>query len=168
MDKIYSQQKWKAKVSTKLEKARPDQIWPLFGDFFGLHKWFPGLPTCYGVHGVNGDPGCIRRCSGFGLKRPQEINGDDSTLSWSEEKLVSIDHDRMSLTYEMVDSNIGFNCYVSTVEVVPAAEGAAAAVEWWISLDPVAGWKLEDLVEMYQVGMQLMVGKMEDAVLRVV
>lgn len=71
----------------------------------------------------------------------------------------------MSLTYQILDSNIGFNSYVSTLKVVPAAEGAAAAVEWWITLDPVAGWDLEHLVIRYQVGLHLMVKKMEDAVL---
>ncbi|KAK4419930.1 hypothetical protein Salat_2405900 [Sesamum alatum] len=159
MDQNLSQQKWEAKVSTRLEKARPDQIWPFFEDFFGLHKWFPNLTTCHGIHGANGEPGCIRYCSGFGLKNTNESS---SSLSWSKERLVALDRVQMTLTYEMVDCNIGFRSYVSTIKLVPRDGGGV--VEWCISLDPVPGWKLQDLVAKYQVGLQLMVEKMESAI----
>ncbi|KAI3468186.1 hypothetical protein Pfo_024849 [Paulownia fortunei] len=165
MDRNLSQQKWEAKVSTRLEKARADQIWPLFEDFFGLHKWFPGLATCHGIQGSNGEPGCIRYCSGFGLKREENCNELDSNLSWSKERLVAIDRAQMTFTYEIMDCNIGFKSYVSTIKVVPGDEGGGGcAVEWCISLDPVVGWKLEDLVGKYEVGLQLMVKKMEAAI----
>ncbi|PIN24703.1 hypothetical protein CDL12_00138 [Handroanthus impetiginosus] len=159
MDQSLSQQKWEAKVSTRLERARPDQIWPLFEDFFGLHKWFPGLATCHGIHGANGEPGCIRYCSGFGLKSVENTEN----LSWSEERLVAINRAQMTLTYEIVDCNIGFKSYISTINVV-RGDGGCAAVEWCISLDPVAGWKLEDLVGKYEIGLQLMVKKMEASI----
>lgn len=165
MDQNLSQQKWKAKFSTRLGKARADQIWPLFQDFFGVHKWFPGLPTSHGIHGANGEPGCIRYCSGFQLIR-EETNNESSlsNLSWSKERLVAIDHAHMTFTYEMVDCNIGFKSYVSTIKVVPGDEGGGGCtVEWCISLDPVVGWKLEDLVVKYEVGLELMVKKMEEA-----
>ncbi|KAL3650788.1 hypothetical protein CASFOL_007191 [Castilleja foliolosa] len=163
-------QKWEAKVSTSLERAKPQQIWPLFEDFFGLQKWFPGLPTCHGIEGVNGQPGCIRFCSGFGLKKQKDdINNaeSNSSLSWSKERLVAVDRAQMTLTYEMVDSNIGFKSYVSTVKVVAGddAGGGGTIVEWWISLDPVVGLRLEDLVVKYEVGLKLMVNKMEAAIM---
>ncbi|KAG6391230.1 hypothetical protein SASPL_148983 [Salvia splendens] len=157
MDQNLTQQKWEAKVCTTLEKAEPDQIWPFFQDFFGLHKWFLGLPNCHGIHGTNGEPGCIRYCSGFGLRQEAD------EIKWSMERLVAIDHAQKTFTYEMVDSNIGFKSYVSTIKVVPAAGGGGGgAVEWWISLEPVEGAKLEDLVAKYQVALQLMVKKMEE------
>ncbi|KAH6783825.1 hypothetical protein C2S52_008784 [Perilla frutescens var. hirtella] len=161
-----SQEKWHAKICTRLEKVEADQIWPFFQDFFGLHKWFPGLPTCEGIHGANGEIGCIRYCSGFGLK--QVANNNESSpmnLSWSKERLIAIDHVQKTFTYEIVDCNIGFNSYVSTINVVPVdGDGGGCTVEWWISLDPVEGGTLEDLVVKYDVGLQLMVKKMENAI----
>ncbi|XP_047974572.1 lachrymatory-factor synthase-like [Salvia hispanica] len=149
------EQKWEAKVCTSLEKAEPDQIWPFFQDFFGLHKWFSGLPNCHGIHGTNGEPGCIRYCSGFGLRQEAD------EIKWSKERLVAIDEAQKTFTYEMVDSNIGFKSYVSTIKVV-AGGGGGGMVEWWISLEPVEGAKLEDLVAKYQVALQLIVKKMEE------
>lgn len=166
MEQNLPQQKWQAKVCTTLDRAEADQIWPFFQDFFGLDKWFPGLPNCQGIQGVNGEPGCVRYCSGFGLKSVVE-DGDSgqSKVSWSKERLVAIDHDRRTLTYEIVDSNIGFESYVSTVKVVPAAGGGGGcAVEWWIRLEAVEGCRLEDLVVKYEAALKLMVKKMEDAI----
>lgn len=166
MDQNLSQQKWQAKVCTKLEKADADQIWPFFEDFFGLHKWFSGLPTCHGIHGANGEPGCIRYCSGFGLKsavaNADNESSSSSLISWSKERLVAIDHAQKTFTYEIVDCNIGFKSYVSTIKVVSGSGGCA--VEWWISLEPVEGLELEDLVVKYEVGLRQMVKKMEDAI----
>lgn len=160
------QQKWQAKISTNSEKANANQIWPLLQDFFGLHKWFPGLPNCEGIHGTNGEPGCIRYCSGFGLK--QVVNTDElssSNLSWSKEKLVAVNNEEKTFTYEIVDCNIGFKSYVSSIKVVPGGgDGGGCTVEWRISLDPVEGSKLEDLVAKYDMGLQFMVKKMEDAI----
>ncbi|XP_057799856.1 lachrymatory-factor synthase-like [Salvia miltiorrhiza] len=172
MDQNLSNQKWQAKVCTRLEKAEADQIWPFFLDFFGLHKWFPGLPACRGVHGANGEPGCIRYCSGFGLKQAANADsesGPSSLVSWSKERLVAVDHAQKTFTYEIVDCNIGFKSYVSTIKVVPGGGdgdggGGGCAVEWWISLEPVEGCELEDLVVKYEVGLRLMVKKMEDAI----
>ncbi|KAL3819002.1 hypothetical protein ACJIZ3_004907 [Penstemon smallii] len=165
MDRNHSSpKKWEAKVSTKLEKATPNQIWPLFQDFFGLKKWFPGLATCDGIHGTNGEIGCIRYCAGFGLKGENYCeSNDESNVRWSKEKLVEMDSEEVRFSYEIVDSNIGFKSYVSTIKVVP--DGGGCTVEWRISLEPVAGWKLEDLVVKYDVALQLMAKKMEDAII---
>lgn len=166
MEQNLSQQKWQAKISTTLNRAEADQIWPFFQDFFGLHKWFSGLPNCQGIHGVNGELGCVRYCSGFGLKSP-EANTDSgpNNVSWSKERLVAIDHAQKTFTYEIVDSNIGLKSYVSTIKVVPAAAAAGGcAVEWRISLEAVEGCRLEDFVVKYEVALKLMVKRMEDAI----
>ncbi|KZV37205.1 hypothetical protein F511_04624 [Dorcoceras hygrometricum] len=162
---ISSEQKWEARVSTKLEKATAHQIWPLLKDFFGLHKWFPGLAVCYGIHGNNGEPGCVRYCAGSGIKA-DESNGDKPGPSWSTERLLAIDHSQMKFSYEIVDCNIGFKSYVSSMKVVPAGGGGGGGcvVEWCFRVDPVVGWKFEDLVGRYEVGLQLMTKKMEAAV----
>ncbi|GFS35438.1 polyketide cyclase/dehydrase and lipid transport superfamily protein [Actinidia rufa] len=154
------QHKWVFKVSTRLTQATADQIWPLFEDFFNLHKWFPGLPTCYGVHGTNGEPGCIRHCAGFSLPS----NGG---VSWSRERLIAVDPVHRVITYDIVDCNIGFKSYVSTVQIKPNdsdGQTSGCMIEWSITVDPVEGARLEDLVKKYENGLQGMAKKMEDAV----
>lgn len=152
--------KWEAKVSTRLENASSDQIWPFLKDFFSLHKWFPGLPTCYGIHGTNGEPGCVRYCAGFSLP-----SIDGATVSWSKERLIEIDHVERNLSYEIVDCNTGFKSYVASMKIIPAADGCGGwQIEWRFEVDPVVGWRLEDLVPKYEIGLQLMVKKMEASI----
>ncbi|CAK7353144.1 unnamed protein product [Dovyalis caffra] len=157
-----SQPKWEGKVSTRLAKATADQIWPLLNDFFNFHKWFPSLATCYGINGTNGEPGCIRYCAGFSIPS----NDTDQPVSWSTERLTAVNHVERSLSYEMVDGNIGFKSYVSTVKVVPqGGDGQdGCVIEWSFSVDPVAGLVLDELVRKYEVGLQQMGKRMEDAV----
>ncbi|KAL3814584.1 hypothetical protein ACJIZ3_015852 [Penstemon smallii] len=148
-------QKWEANVSARLEKANADQIWPLLKDFFGHGKWFPALPTCHGIHGTNGELGCIRYCAGFGPKRD----------NWCKEKLVALDSAQMTFSYEIVESNIAVTSYVSTLKVVPNGEGGGCAVEWYIGLDPKEELNLEGMEGKYELGLQLMANKMEAAVI---
>ncbi|KAL8111302.1 lachrymatory-factor synthase-like [Apium graveolens] len=152
--------KWEGKVCTTLSKATADQIWSLYKDFFNLHKWFTGLETSYGIYGSNGELGCVRYCLGC------SIPTSDGCAAWSKEKLVAIDESNLSLSYEIVDSNIGFNSYVSTVRVSPAgAADHGCMIEWSFVVDPVNGWRVEDLLRKYQLGLESMAMKMEEAVI---
>ncbi|KAH7846025.1 hypothetical protein Vadar_008860 [Vaccinium darrowii] len=151
--------KWESKVSTSLTHATADQIWPLFKDFFNLHKWFPTLPTCYGIHGTNGEVGCIRYCAGFKLP---SVDGVNSSVGWSTERLIAIDPVDRIITYEIVDCNTGFKSYVSTVRIVPREDDQGCIIEWSFSVEPVEGWVLEDLVKAYENGLQGMAKNMED------
>ncbi|CAK7353146.1 unnamed protein product [Dovyalis caffra] len=157
-----SQPKWEGNVSTRLAKATADQIWPLLNDFFNFRKWFPSLSTCYGINGTNGEPGCIRYCAGFSIP-PNDTN---QPVSWSIERLTAVNHVEHSLSYEIVDGNIGFKSYVSTVKVVPqGGDGQdGCVIEWSFIVDPVAGLVLHELVRKYEVGLQQMAKRMEDAV----
>ncbi|XP_055819317.1 lachrymatory-factor synthase [Solanum dulcamara] len=167
MEQKNSHPKWEAKVSTRLQKASANQIFSLFKDFFGLNKWFPSLSTCYGIHGENGKVGCIRYCTGFSL--PPEsggvATGEAPVSGWSKERLVAIDPIERILSYEMVDCNIGFKSYFSTVRIVPnEVDGQdGCVIEWFITVDPVKGVRLEDLVNKYDVGLQRMAKNMENA-----
>ncbi|XP_058223625.1 lachrymatory-factor synthase-like [Rhododendron vialii] len=157
------QPKWESKVSTTLTHASAGQIWPLFKDFFNLHKWFPSLPTCYGIHGTNGEVGCIRYCSGFELPSEDGVN----SISWSTERLIATDPIDRIIAYEIVDSNTGFKSYVSKVKIVPTGDDGqdlGCVIEWSFSVEPVEGWVLEDLVKKYEYGLQGMAKKMEDAI----
>jgi hypothetical protein len=106
-------QRWEGKVSTKLKNITKQQAWSIIKDFFNLHKRFPNLATCYGIHGSNGEPGCIRYCAGFSLP-----SDGSQEVSWSKERLVAVDDVDLSLKYEMVDSNIGFKSYESIMRVI--------------------------------------------------
>lgn len=154
-----SMTKWEGKVSSTLTKANANQIWPFFIDFFNFHKWFPNLSTCYGLHGTNGEVGATRYCSGSSLP-----NEDGASTSWSKERLVAVDHDKMSMSYDMVDCNIvGFKSYVSTIKVVHGdGHDEGCAVEWSFVVNPVEGLTYEHLVQKYQSGLDQTCKKMED------
>lgn len=155
-----SQAKWQAKVSATLTKANPDQIWPLFTDFFNLHKWLPTLCTCHGVHGINGEPGCIRFCSGSSIRS----NNVESVAGWSKEKLVAVDPVERVMSYEIVESNIGFDSYVSTVKISPCGEYVdGCVVEWRFTVDSVRGLSLDDLVKKYEKALEVIAKNMEEA-----
>ncbi|KAI3512247.1 hypothetical protein L1887_19559 [Cichorium endivia] len=154
--------KWEGKVSTTLTQASADQIWSLFIDFFNFHNWFPNMSTCYGVHGVNGEVGGVRYCAGFSL--PNEDGGADQ-CSWSKERLVAVDRTEMSMSYEMVDCNVGFKSYLSTVKVVRGGD-EGCVVEWSFSVDPVEGLTYEYLVQRYQDGLDQTTKKMEAALVK--
>ncbi|XP_052210462.1 lachrymatory-factor synthase-like [Diospyros lotus] len=152
--------KWTWKMSTSLMRANAGQIWPLVKDFFNIHKWFPGVPTGYGVHGTNGEVGCVRFNAGFQI--PAFDGGD---VSWSKERLTVVDPIQRLISYEILDGNIGFKSYVSTIKVLPlpgAGEGEGCVIEWSVAVDPVPGWKMADLVKKYESGFQVMAKKMED------
>ncbi|KAK7384969.1 hypothetical protein VNO78_30673 [Psophocarpus tetragonolobus] len=154
-----SQQRWEGKVSAKLKTATKEQAWPLVKDFFNLHKRFPSLATCHGVHGSNGEPGCIRFCAGSSI--PSSSNGAD-TVSWSNERLVAVDDLDLTLKYQMVENNLGFRSYESTIRVLDDGEGCM--LEWCFKVEPVVGLVLEELVGKYRVGLQAMAHKMEEEI----
>ncbi|CAJ1972333.1 unnamed protein product [Sphenostylis stenocarpa] len=162
MEKNSHHNRWEGKVSAKLRNATKAQAWPLVKDFFNLHKRFPTLATCYGLHGSNGDPGCIRYCAGSSIPS----NGP-ARLSWSKERLVAVDDADFWLKYEMVDSNIGFTSYESTMKVLSNGdddESNGCTLEWSFAVDPVEGLELEELIRKYHVGLQLMAHKMEEEI----
>ncbi|OMO96212.1 Polyketide cyclase/dehydrase [Corchorus capsularis] len=167
--------KWEAKVSARLKKSSADQVWPVYTDFFNFDKWFPGLATCYGDHGTNGEPGCIRYVSGFSISSQKGSGGaDKGSLRWAKERLIALDHGERRLSYEIVDGNIGFNSYVATVKIVPAGayhhddhdDGQGqdgCVIEWSFTVDPVEGLKLDDMKNKFEVGLQGVVKRIEDA-----
>ena len=83
-------------------------------------------------------------------------------MSWSKERLVAVHDVDLSLKYEMVDNNIGFRSYESTMRVLSDDDSNGCLLEWSFAVDPVKGLVLEDLVRKYHVGLQLMALKMED------
>ncbi|PIA42763.1 hypothetical protein AQUCO_02000309v1 [Aquilegia coerulea] len=164
MEQEQQQPKWEGKVNAKLKGLKADQVWPLLQDFFNLHKWFPTLSTSYGLEGVNGQPGCKRYCAGSSMP----ANGGGKILSWSIEKLLSIDPIKFTFTYELLHGNIGFESYVSTMRLLTLEKDGVdddddeCLIEWSFSMNPVKGWKLENLIEKYQKGLERMAMKIEE------
>ncbi|CAI0441396.1 unnamed protein product [Linum tenue] len=156
-DETNDNKKWQGKVTARVTKATADQIWRLFADFFHIHKWFPNVPSSRGVHGANGHPGCVRYCSGFSIPAAGE-----AAVSWSKERLTAVDHARRFLSYEIVDCNIGFEGYESTVEIVP--DGKGCAIEWGFTVDPVESWTLDCLVRKYESALEAAARRMEEEI----
>ncbi|XP_059634916.1 lachrymatory-factor synthase-like [Cornus florida] len=150
--------KWEGKACAELAGAKAEQVWPFLEDFFGLNKWFPTLHTCLPVEGVSGQPGCVRYCAGF--KTP--VNSGDDIINWTKQKLLSIDPTEMTFSYSIIDGNVGFNSYVSSVRVVPREDGCN--IEWCYEVEPVEGWVLENLDTFIGSGLQVMAKRMEEAV----
>ncbi|EOA28027.1 hypothetical protein CARUB_v10024203mg [Capsella rubella] len=164
MEEASRAEKWQAKVSVTLTKAKADQIWLLFTDFFNLHKWLPTLGTCHGVHGNNGEPGCIRFCSGSSIRSSDLV----SAAGWSKEKLVAVDPVERVMRYEIVESNIGFESYVSTVKISPRGKVGdvdGCVVDWSFTVDPVRGMSLDGLVNKYEKALGVITKNMEESLL---
>ncbi|MBA0673789.1 hypothetical protein Gotri_019984 [Gossypium trilobum] len=158
MANVGQQPKWEGKSCAKLAGCKAEQVWLLLQDFFGLDKWFPSLTTCLPVEGVSGQPGCVRFCAGF--KTP--VSGSDKgSMNWTKQKLLSIDPIKMVFSYSIVDGNVGFNAYVSTVRVLSNEHGCD--IEWKYEVEPVKGWTLGDLDFFIASGLQVMAQRMEAA-----
>jgi hypothetical protein len=64
-------------------------------------------------------------------------------LNWTKQKLLSIDPIQRVFSYSIIDGNVGFHSYVSTVKVLEKDDGCV--IEWLYEVEPVKGWKLEYL-----------------------
>ncbi|CAH2060599.1 unnamed protein product, partial [Thlaspi arvense] len=102
---------------------KPNQIWPLFTDFFNFNKWLPTLATCHDVQSINGEPGCLRFRSGSSIRS----NSIESTAGWSREKVVAVDHAEHVLRYEIVETPPETEDSVSEVSP-PEAEDSVSEV----------------------------------------
>ncbi|KAF3446391.1 hypothetical protein FNV43_RR11570 [Rhamnella rubrinervis] len=126
---------------------------PIPGPFMGLK---PGSAN------VSLVDNCLYRCPDMFFFCQEAV----TVLKWEgKERLISVDEAEHRLCYEIVDSNIGFNSYVSTVQILPGDHDCqhGCVIEWSFTVDPVVGWVLDDLVNKYHVDLQRMAQRMEDA-----
>ncbi|PON47415.1 Polyketide cyclase/dehydrase [Trema orientale] len=164
MEEERSQGKWEGKLSAELKGPTAKQVWPLLEDFCNLHKWLPTIDTCYQVDDHQGPttgprPGLIRYCAATTTSPSGE-----SVVSWAKEKLIEIDPAQRSLSYEILDNNVGFKKWVATFQVVPiGGEGGACEIRWSFVGDPAEGWSYESLVSYYELALQSLAKKMEQA-----
>ncbi|KAM1173683.1 hypothetical protein FF1_026344 [Malus domestica] len=114
---LEKQLKWEGKASAELKVTR----------------------TCHGVEGTPGVAGCVWLCDGF--KTPvdpkSDQNQDQEKANRTKQKLLSIDPAEMTYSYSIIDGNVGFNSYLSTVQVVP--KDAECTIVWKYEVEPVEG-----------------------------
>ncbi|XVF35411.1 hypothetical protein REPUB_Repub18cG0143200 [Reevesia pubescens] len=149
-----TQPKWEGKATVELKGSTSEQIWPFLEEFCNIDELFPVVDTCYRVEGTPRQPGLVRHCEG--------------KLGWAKEKLLTIDPTNRSLSYEVLENNVGLKYYVATLKVLPIMEddgkSAGCKIEWSFIADPCEGLRSEDLVSHIDYCLQFMAKKMEDAV----
>ncbi|XP_059643153.1 lachrymatory-factor synthase-like [Cornus florida] len=159
-----TQPKWEGKSTVKLRGPTPDEVWPLLEDFCSINKWLPGIDTSYQVEGVHGQPGLIRYCASTVTS---SSDGDEKTVSWCKEKLLSIDPIKRCFSYEVLENNVGFNSYVATMDVLPinGDDELGCQIEWSYVADPLDGWTQEFLDSYIKSSLHEMAEKLEKAIL---
>ncbi|XP_021739464.1 lachrymatory-factor synthase-like [Chenopodium quinoa] len=159
-DQVQESAKWEGETIVEL-KLTPQQVWPLIADFCSLDKWFTHLEKCYLIEGELGEPGMVRCCE-------SSTFGGEGEARFVKERLISIDPSHMCLSYDIVDNNIGFKSYVSTMRLFPSDEGgddgrSGCKFVWTFEADPVEGFTFEALRDLLKAIAHGMVIKMEEA-----
>ncbi|XP_010915407.2 lachrymatory-factor synthase [Elaeis guineensis] len=148
-------ERWEGKASIHLPNTKADQVWPLVSNFFSIHLWLPDVAVCEKVAGLEGQPGSIRYCAtapGDG-KKPE---------IWAKEKLLAFDPVARSYGYEVTDSNMGFDRYVSTFKVLEEEGEGGCKLEWSFESGPVEGWTQDSLAAYLLTGLEFMANKVEE------
>ncbi|KAI3902293.1 hypothetical protein MKW92_014646 [Papaver armeniacum] len=166
------EQKWKGKACTNLKDITAEEIWPFFEDFLSINKWLPGVDACTLVEGVSGEPGCVRYCTGTAV--PADGSDDESVISWVKEKLLSIDPVERCISYEVIEGNVGFESYIATIKVFSDSSDqgtqengqSGSMIEWGYIVNPIPGWKSEDLASYIDATLLAMAKRMEEALLQ--
>ncbi|MDE1149935.1 MAG: SRPBCC family protein [Azospirillaceae bacterium] len=108
----------KAYASAVLD-APVDVVWEVVGDFLGIDKWMSGIGVCERIGDVpNNTVGCVRRLV---------FSRDGATVV---QRLLSRDVERMTFSYTLADTNLGFSDYVARVRVVPVTTTDQTFIEW--------------------------------------
>ncbi|XP_057466636.1 lachrymatory-factor synthase-like [Actinidia eriantha] len=158
-----TQPKWEGKATVKLIGSTPDQVWPLLEDFCSLNKYLPTIDTCHQVEGVYGQPGLIRYCAST-ITSSSRGTGEKA-IKWCHEKLLAMDPIERCLTYEVLDNNMGFNSYLSTMKVLPidGDDEHGCQIEWSFVCDPIGGFRFDDLLTYIDSSARSMVEKIGKA-----
>ncbi|KAL8259557.1 hypothetical protein R6Q59_027510 [Mikania micrantha] len=137
---------WEGKYSVEVMGITANQLWPFLEDFCAIHKWVPGLDSdkCCQLEGAYGEPGLIRHC--VFIEQSSAALSDETgkvPVKWFNEKLLSMDPVQRTMSYEMIENNLGFKFYVGYVKLFELDGGCK--IDWSFVSDPVEGMSLEDL-----------------------
>ncbi|XP_068641978.1 lachrymatory-factor synthase-like [Aristolochia californica] len=147
--------KWEGRSSSQLRGASPDKVWSLLEDFISVHKWLSTVDTCYLVQGERSKIGCVRYCGGVGIP-----SADGATVAWATEKLTAIDPVQRTLSYEIVDNNLGLAEYAARLKVLPDFEGSCT-IEWSFVCDPADTLSEDQFKSFIDLSVQTMAKRME-------
>jgi hypothetical protein len=101
--------------------ADAGEVWAFLRDFGNLAEWLPGISVCEIEGGGPPEPGAVRRIEGAaGLFR---------------ERLLSLDDEAGSLTYEILEGPLPVENYRATCRVAPVTDTGQAFVEWYADFD---------------------------------
>ena len=124
------------KLEVEVKGATPEVVWS-FLDFTGVDKVAPDVDSCSLVEGVAGEPGCTRLVS---LKPfPGLEAGPDGKPFFSKEKLLTVDHEDFSITYEVTESNIELVGYAAKMKVV-GSESRDSRIELSFEAESFGRW----------------------------
>lgn len=93
-------------------------------------------------------------------------------ISWVKEKLLSIDPVERCISYEVIEGNVGFESYIATIKISSGSEDtqengqSGSMIEWGYIVNPIPGWKSEDLASYIDSILHTMVKRMEEALLQ--
>ncbi|ETK37596.1 hypothetical protein GCM10009530_52520 [Microbispora corallina] len=96
--------------------AGADQVWGYLRDFGNLDDWLPGVALCEIEEGAPVGPGAVRRVDGAG--------------GLFRERLLALDDDERTMTYEILQCPLPVRNYRATCRVAPVTDTGQAFVEW--------------------------------------
>ncbi|XP_068641979.1 lachrymatory-factor synthase-like [Aristolochia californica] len=131
-----SEDTWEGKSSAKVPGVSPDKVWAVIDDYANIYKYLPSIDATTIVSGEPGKLGCVRLCSGNPLPGSQE-------RAFTNEKLVAYDPAERTLSFEVVENNIGFKDYVATLKVLPEEDGSTIEWSFVTPAMPPPYWTLE-------------------------
>lgn len=108
--------------SSGVVPASAAEVWELIRPFDGLPAWHPGINFSQLTQGQEGMVGAVRRL----------VLSDGAVVV---ERLVVLDDEQRSYTYEFVENPFGVRRYVSTVQVADVTDTGSAFVQWWAEYD---------------------------------
>ena len=111
--------------------APTGQVWAVIRDFNGLANWTPFVAESRIELGAAADQvGCIRN---FTLKDGGRIR----------ERLLALSDYEFSMTYSILESPMGVENYMATLQLTPITEGDRSFAEWSAEFDCAPGREKE-------------------------
>ncbi|EFJ08620.1 hypothetical protein SELMODRAFT_59353, partial [Selaginella moellendorffii] len=131
MSSSSSRYKWRGSTR-KVVSAPIERLWAVASDYCNLHQWIPALHVCRWIAGDHPRaPGSVRYVEG-------SSTGCDGRKSWAKEKLLTMDESSHTISYALIESNLGMEDYVATMRVLGGPDGHNT-VEWSFELSPMEG-----------------------------
>jgi hypothetical protein len=103
--------------------ASADEVWATIRDFNGMPSWHPGIAESSLDSGGSGtEVGAVRRLA---------LAGGGAVV----ERLICLDDEARSCTYQILESGFPVRRYISTFRVAPVTDTGHSFVEWWSEFD---------------------------------